>query len=203
MHTTISIILMFVLSSCSLLKKNLDLDKYILIDSEPTGVEVYGSVGDKIGETPLKIQRDKLDALSKDGIVSLIFKKIGHRNSYVNFNNLGSTKLKVKMDRLTREEFQHLISGPLSNHVNDLIKDYMQSQESIVKGDYESARSRLDQIIKQYPTISSGYILRAAIEINKKNFQSAKRFLLKALNLDQSNEIAKAYLQYVEEGTNQ
>lgn len=186
------------MSSCSLFKENVDLGKYVSINSTPPQAEVYSIANDFLGVTPLRIPSDKVDQISKNGVVSLSLRKVGHYEKQVSFRTLGVADLSVNLNPLGEKEFVKLLAGPLSNLVNDIIKDVMTSQENIVRKNYKDARVSLDRLIQTYPAISSNYILRAAIDINDKKFKEARLLLLKALNLDETNEVAKSYLQYVE-----
>lgn len=185
-------------TACSLLKEKVEINEHVNVKSIPSQSEVYSDSGELLGVTPLKIDAKLLSKIEKNGIVSVYIQKSGHSERQVSFPVLGVTNINITLNKLDDAAFERLMSGPLSGHINTIIKDVMSSQENIIRKNYKGARASLDRLIKKYPSISSHYILKAAIEINNKKYRAAKVLLQKSLNLDESNEVAKTYLMFVE-----
>ena len=183
MRHIILIVTILILESCSVFKENVDLGRYVTIKSEPSQSEVYSLANDFLGEAPLRIHSEKVTQISEKGVISLSLRKVGHYEKQVSFRSLGVADLSVKLS-----------AGPLSTIGNHSIKKVKISQENIIRKNYKDTRISLDKLIETYPTISSNYIFRAAIDINDRKFKDERLLLLKALKLDETNEVAKSYL---------
>lgn len=191
------IFLTVILSSCSFFKKNIELNEHVTINSAPSSAEVYSDSGEMLGVTPLTLNQEKLNLVQKNQIVSVSIKKINHIDRQLVFKNLGVTEISVTLARINEEAVKDLIRGPLSAHVNEILKKMIQVQEGIITKKLASSEALINQLATDFPNVASFYVLEAAIDIQNKKYEHAKIILEKSLMLDNTNELAKSYLNFI------
>ncbi|MDO9184001.1 MAG: hypothetical protein Q7U04_16420 [Bacteriovorax sp.] len=194
--------LILFLSSCSYFKSNIELSDYITINSTPPSAEVYSESGELLGVTPFKLTKEQLTSVQKNSVASLVFKKINHMDRQLIFTNLGVSEINVNLSKLNEKLIKDLISGPLSKDVNEILKKMIHVQEGIITKKLLSSEEILAQLSKDYPNIASFYVLEAAIDIQNKKFEHAKIILEKSLMIDTTNELAKSYLNFINQRLN-
>lgn len=185
------------LSSCSYFKNNVELKEYIIISSNPNAAEIYSETGEMLGVTPLKLSDDKLKVIQKNQIISFSVKKRNFVERQLVFKNEGVSEINVNLKKMDETAVKDLIRGPLSGNINDILKKMIQVQEGIITKKYNSSEDLLSQLKNDYPNIASFYVMGAAIDIQNKRFEQAKVSLEKSLLLDETNELAKTYLNFI------
>jgi hypothetical protein len=196
------IVIIFILTSCSFLKNNIELNNFVLINSVPVNAEVFSDTGVLIGVTPLKLDIDKLNLYQKDSVLSLSLRKLNYQDKQVIFKNLGVSEINVKLSQVTEPMAKVLIAGPLSIYINSILKKTIKIQDGIITKNIIESKTSLETLINDYPNVASLYVLLAAIEIQNKNYSVAKVTLEKSIMLDGSDELARSYLNFVNKRLN-
>jgi hypothetical protein len=196
------IVIIFILTSCSFLKNNIELNNFVLINSVPVNAEVFSDTGVLIGVTPLKLDIDKLNLYQKDSVLSLSLRKLNYQDKQVIFKNLGVSEINVKLSQVTEPMAKVLIAGPLSLYINSILKKTIKIQDGIITKNIIESKTSLETLINDYPNVASLYVLLAAIEIQNKNYSVAKVTLEKSIMLDGSDELARSYLNFVNKRLN-
>ena len=197
MKLIIHLTVVLLLSSCSYFKSNLELNEYVVINSNPSSAEVYSDSGELLGVTPLKLSLERLNLIQTNSIVSLSIKKIEYLDRQLVFKNLGISEVNIKLTKMDELLAKKLIGGPLSSNVNEILKKMVQIQEGVITKKSVMAEESLNQLTRDYPNIASFYVLQAAIDIQNKKYAPAKIILEKSLMLDNTNELAKSYLNFL------
>jgi tetratricopeptide (TPR) repeat protein len=185
------------LSSCSYFKNSVELKEYIIINSNPNAAEIYSESGELLGVTPLKLVEEKLKVIQKNQIITFTIKKRNFLERQLVFKNEGVSEINVNLKKMDEVAYKELIRGPLSGNINDILKKMIQVQEGIITKKYNSSEDLLTQLKNDYPNIASFYVMGAAIDIQNKRYDQAKVSLEKSLLLDETNELAKSYLNFI------
>ena len=75
------------------------------------------------------------------------------------------------------------------------------ASHSKMSGKMAEVRENLSDLIDRYPAISTNYTLQGVLLIREKKYKAAEASLQKALSLDESDDLAKSYLNYIKEKT--
>tara|TARA_B100001971_G_C18266136_1_gene592652 strand:- start:4961 stop:5569 length:609 start_codon:yes stop_codon:yes gene_type:complete len=197
----ILIIGIIIFSSCSLFEEKLSLEENVQVLSNPSASDVYNVQGDFLGRTPLTLKGELLKKASKENVVSIVLKRANYKPENVVFVNRGVAKVEVGLEEIDSEYFEELLRGRLSKDINKVAKKLVRIQTGIMSGKMAEVRENLSDLIDRYPAISTNYTLQGVLLIREKKYKAAEASLQKALSLDESDDLAKSYLNYIKEKT--
>lgn len=197
----ILIIGIIIFSSCSLFEEKLSLEENVQVLSNPSASDVYNVQGDFLGRTPLTLKGELLKNASKENVVSIVLKRANYKPENVVFVNRGVAKVEVGLEEIDSEYFEELLRGRLSKDINKVAKKLVRIQTGIMSGKMAEVRENLSDLIDRYPAISTNYTLQGVLLIREKKYKAAEASLQKALSLDESDDLAKSYLNYIKEKT--
>ena len=91
-------------------------------------------------------------------------------------------------------------SGKL-DEINETIKKFNIALQNCLEGNEDVAEIQLKKILIKNPKLIKGYHLLALLYINKKDYERARRLLVKAARIDRTNTTTLRFLKEVDEQT--
>ncbi len=171
-------ILSLSLSSCSSMKPKVELT------SEPSGAEIQTTLGEKIGNTPLTLEGEKLDQITKNGRFQVLVTAPGYLSRELMMEIHGEDAYQLNLRKLDSDYFDKRIVLEFSQPLNSISRELLKIQGLLFAHQYADAEKLLAEFQNKYPTIAGSYVLSAGIEIARGNMEKSNAYLNRARAMD-------------------
>lgn len=169
----------------------------VKINSFPEGATVAmrsGQDGTKfLGKTPLELKASEL-ASSSSNITALSFSKEGFQDQYLTLvQNRGTENFEITAKLLANEVDAKSVD--LKSRQEKLAQKLVRAHNLITQKRLPEAEGLLQEVIRDYPSVSVGYDLLGNVSYLQRNLTRARTFYEKSLQLNPENEGARAMIK--------
>lgn len=162
--------------------------------SNPAGAEVFALSGEKLGETPLRIQGEVESKAAQNGRLSVVLRSPGFQNKELALDLSGSGYHEVTMSKLDEEYFSRQMLKDFSKQSNSMIRSLLQIQGLLILRKFDEAQAALVEFEKKNPNVAAAYVMMANIASYHGDAQKARSYLLRAASIDPDDPVVARML---------
>jgi hypothetical protein len=152
--------------------------------SEPTGSEVRTPEGEVLGMTPLKIEEEQLNKISKKGVFSVEITHPGYVQDRLILDAHGEDVHEIKMQKLDESYFSHKLINDFAKQANSMARELLRIHGALVAHKFTETEQLIIEFQKKFPNVASSYVMRANVELLRGNKKDARAYLVRAQSLD-------------------
>lgn len=187
MHQFIVLLFLF-LTACSSLKKE------VRIESNPTGADIINKQKQLIGQTPYVIGEADLSKIKDGDKIYITVTKPGYEARTIITELREIDTHSVNLVAQSVESFKKDVLFQHNDRSNELVRDILVIQGLLMAGQYQECEKKISSFEERYPNIAAVYVLRANIEMIKKNKVAAMQYLKKAEKIDPDDPFLKSVI---------
>ncbi len=166
----------------------------LVLDSTPSGADVYAQSEEKVGQTPLTLTDSVLEKVTSGDKVHIRLLKEGFSTSELVTELNGLDKYNIKLKPLDATHFQKNVLNYYQDNYNEMIRDVLMIQGLLVSRQRNQAEKTIESFIKRYPNVAAGYVMKANLALLKGKKSEARSLLIRAKNIDPDDPVVKRLL---------
>ncbi len=185
------------IASCSIWSQK---SKPLKITSSQENAEIYSSDNKLLGKTPFTMEESEILKVASNGVFQITVRKDGYQDQSLAIFVGEINEIKIDLKVLSDDHFNQWVLGSYSRQANVMIRDLLNYQGLIFLGDYDTAKTNLENFLKVRPGLGAPYTMLASIALKSNDPVLAKSLLLKALYLDPNDLTADKMLENLNAG---